>query len=211
MINPSDQHAPSYTYSEKNWNPVTMEIATTNPKVGYFASKTFAERAAWTFCEEEKPDFSVAVINPVMVFGPIIHSINSLDAINTSNTIIRNLIQGRITDTLPPSGTFIWVDVRDVAFAHVRAMEVPEAGGKRFFLAAGYFSNKKILDVIRKAYPELEEKLPSKNSEDDFPSQIFAIDHSRSEQILGIEYRSFDAAIIDTVKSLREVGASDSV
>jgi nucleoside-diphosphate-sugar epimerase len=135
------------------------------------------------------------------------HSINSLDAINTSNTIIRNLVQGRIADKLPPSGTFIWVDVRDVALAHVKAMEVPEAGGKRFFLAAGYFSNKKILDVIRDAYPELEERLPSKDSEDDFPSQLFAIDHSRSERILGIEYRDFESSIIDTVKSLQKVNA----
>jgi nucleoside-diphosphate-sugar epimerase len=211
MFNYSDPHAIGHTYSEKDWNPVTMEIATTSPRHGYLASKTFAEKAAWTFCEDEKPDFSIAVINPPMVFGPIIHSINSLDAINTSNRIIRDMIQGRITDNLPPSGIFLWVDVRDVALAHVKAMEVPEAGGKRFFLVAGYFSNKKIVEVICKAYPELEDKLPSKSVEDDFPSQIFAIDHSRSEQILGIEYRFFNTAIIDTVKSLQEVGAEGRV
>ena len=32
-----------------------------------------------------------------------------------------------------------WVDVRDVAEGHVRALEVPEAGGQRFILSSGMF------------------------------------------------------------------------
>jgi hypothetical protein len=40
--------------------------------MGYRASKTFAEKAAWDFLEKEKPNFSVATINPPMVFGPIV-------------------------------------------------------------------------------------------------------------------------------------------
>jgi nucleoside-diphosphate-sugar epimerase len=40
--------------------------------MGYRASKTFAEKAAWDFLEKEKPNFSIATINPPMVFGPIV-------------------------------------------------------------------------------------------------------------------------------------------
>lgn len=47
-----------HTYSEKDWNPVTEEQALLNPSNGYRASKTFAEKAAWKFVEEEKPNFT---------------------------------------------------------------------------------------------------------------------------------------------------------
>jgi len=42
--------------------------------MGYRASKTFAERAAWDFVKNEKPNFSLATINPPMVFGPIVRT-----------------------------------------------------------------------------------------------------------------------------------------
>jgi nucleoside-diphosphate-sugar epimerase len=42
--------------------------------MGYRASKTFAEKAAWDFIEQEKPNFSISTINPPMVFGPIVSS-----------------------------------------------------------------------------------------------------------------------------------------
>lgn len=32
-----------------------------------------------------------------------------------------------------------WVDVRDIADGHVRALEVPAAGGQRFILNGGFF------------------------------------------------------------------------
>jgi nucleoside-diphosphate-sugar epimerase len=47
-----------HTYSEKDWNPITEEEAVQNPSNGYRASKTFAEKAAWKFVEEERPNFT---------------------------------------------------------------------------------------------------------------------------------------------------------
>lgn len=32
-----------------------------------------------------------------------------------------------------------WVDARDIAQAHIKAIEVPEAGGDRFIISAGNF------------------------------------------------------------------------
>jgi nucleoside-diphosphate-sugar epimerase len=40
--------------------------------MGYRASKTFAENAAWEFVKNEKPNFTISTINPPMVFGPIV-------------------------------------------------------------------------------------------------------------------------------------------
>lgn len=169
--------------------------------------KTFAEKAAWDFVEKEKPNFDIATINPPLVFGPIVHYLNSLEAINTSNQRMRDLIQGHMKEKIAPTGTFLYVDVRDVALAHVRAIEVPEAGGQRFFVTAGFFSNKQIADVIRETHPELESKLPPKDSPSDFPDTIYGIDNKRSVEVLGLKYRPFKETVADTISSLLEVGA----
>lgn len=157
--------------------------------------------------EKEKPNFDVATMNPPLVFGPIVHYLNSLDSLNTSNERVRDFIQGKLTnDELPPTGTFLWIDVRDLALAHVRAIEVPEAGGNRFFVTAGYFSNKSVVDVIRETHPELSSKLP-KNPIDDFPADIYGYDNSKTSKVLGITFRSLEESVGDTVTSLQKVGA----
>lgn len=193
-------------YSEEHWNPITEEEAVQNPGNAYRASKTFAEKAAWDFVSKEKPNFDLATINPPLVLGPVVHYLNSLDAINTSNERIRNMIQGKLKDGLPPTGVFLWVDVRDVALAHVKAMEIPEAGGKRFFVTAGYMSNGEIASIIKTKFPDLADKLPA-DLKSDRPEDIFGFDNSRSKQVLKLEYRSLEDSIVDTVNSLLAVGA----
>lgn len=176
------------------------------------ASKTFAERAAWDFVRHEKPNFTLSTANPPMVFGPIVHYLNSLDSLNTSNQRIRNFIQGQAKDGLPDSGVFIWIDVRDLALAHVKQIEIPEAAGKRFFATAGYFSNKEIADIIRKNFPEYADKLPAPDAEStgDYPDgttdSIYKYDNSRMVDILGIKFRTLEESIVDLVKSLKAVG-----
>ncbi|KAJ5373170.1 NAD-dependent epimerase/dehydratase [Penicillium concentricum] len=192
-------------YSEKEWNPLTWEEAMDHSQV-YRGSKTFAEKAAWAFVEKEKPNFDIATINPPLVFGPIVHYLNSLETINTSNQRIRNLIQGQMKEKIAPTGNFLCVDVRDVALAHVRAIEVPEAGGERFFVTTGFFSNKELADIIRETHPQLESKLPPADAPSDFPGNIFGIDNNKSQRVLGLKYRPLKQTVSDTVDSLLAVG-----
>lgn len=198
-----------HTYSEKDWNPITEEQALQNPGNGYRASKTFAEKAAWDFVEREKPNFTLSTMNPPLVLGPIVHYLNSLDALNTSNQRIRNLITGQCKQEIPESGVFLWVDVRDIALSHVKAIEVPEAAGKRFFVTAGYFSNRELAEIIRKNFPEFEKELPSKEVKGgDYPEGgLYKFDNSRTKDVLGIKFRSLEESVVDTVKSLKAVGA----
>jgi len=200
---------PNVTYSEADWNPITLEEAPLNPSFGYRASKKFAELAAWEFVEKEKPNFTLATMNPPLVLGPIVHYLNSLDALNTSNQRVRNLIQGKCKDEIPDTGTFIFVDVRDLALAHVKAMETPAAAGKRFFIVAGYFSNKEIAEIIRKNFPEYHDQLPTPETKGgDYPEGgVYKFDNSRAEKILGLKWTTLEESIIDTVKSLKAVGA----
>ncbi|KGO41420.1 NAD-dependent epimerase/dehydratase [Penicillium expansum] len=192
-------------YSEKEWNPLTWEEAMDHSQV-YRGSKTFAEKAAWAFVEKEKPNFDIATINPPLVFGPIVHYLNSLETINTSNQRLRNIVQGQMKEKIAPTGNFLWVDVRDVALAHVRAIEVPEAGGERFFVTAGFFSNKKLADIARETHPQLESKLPPADAPSDFPENIFEIDNTKSQKILGLKYRPLKQTISDAIDSILAVG-----
>ncbi|KIV78236.1 hypothetical protein PV11_09972 [Exophiala sideris] len=192
-------------YDESSWNPVTWEEAVTEPVQAYRGSKTFAEKAAWKFIETENPHFDLATMNPPLVYGPVVHDLNSLDNLNTSNQRIRDFIQGKCTDdVLPPTGTFLWTDVRDLALAHVRAIEVPEAGGKLFLVTAGLYSMKRLVDAIRQTHPELSSKLP-KNPVDDTPANIYGYDNSRATQLLGINFRTLEMSVQDTVASLLKI------
>ena len=208
IIDSSKGNRPGYEYSEKDWDPVTQEEALQNPVLGYRASKTFAEKASWEFLEKEKPNFTIATMCPPLVLGPIVHYLQNLDNLNTSNQRIAAIMTGKAKEQIPPTGTFIWVDVRDLALAHVKAAELPEAANKRFFVTAGYFSNEEVADIIRDKYPELKDKVPAKGTKGgEYPSEgVFKYNNSRTKEVLGIEFRSLEESIVDTVKSLQAVG-----
>lgn len=189
-------------YTESNWNPVTEEDAEKSAGVGYPGSKTFAERAAWSFVEHEKPNFALSVMNPPLIFGPVLHHLNGLSTINTSNTIFRDIIEGKYVKGLPPTGRFPdWVDVRDVALAHVRALDLPESDGKRFILSAGKYTNEGIARVVRANFPYLKDKLPALVHEEVVEDE-YGVDSSRAKEVLGLEFRAFDQCVIDSVASL---------
>ena len=110
-------------------------------------------------------------MNPPLVIGPIIHNLQSLDALNTSNQRIRDIMTGKAKETIPETGTFIWVDVRDLALAHVKAAELEEAGGKRYFLTAGHFSNREIANIIRKDFSDRASNVPESAKGGDYPAE----------------------------------------
>ncbi|KAI6960164.1 NAD(P)-binding protein, partial [Hortaea werneckii] len=209
IINPYKGSWPEHTYTETDWNPITQQQAIENPANGYRASKTFAERAAWEFLEKEKPNFSIATMCPPLVLGPIVHYLNSLDALNTSNQRVRDIMMGKAKEEIPPTGTFIWVDVRDLALCHVLAMEKEGAANKRFFITTGYFSNKEIAEIIGKNFPQYKEGLPSASTPGGgYPEEgVYKIDNSNVVNTLGVKFRPLEESIVDTVKSLQAVGA----
>ncbi|KAM5343721.1 hypothetical protein ACJ41O_012258 [Fusarium nematophilum] len=199
--------SPPRVYDETSWNPIIWDEAVADTSLTYRGSKKLAEQAAWDFMEKEKPMFDLVTMNPPLVYGPIAHHLESLSSLNTSNQRIRDFIQGNITgNKLPPTGTFLFTDVRDLALAHARAISVPQAGGNRFFITAGHCSNKQIVEAIRETHPELTDRLPG-SPVDDFPENVYGYDNSRARQILGIEFRSLTDCIGDTVTSLLKVGA----
>lgn len=145
-----------------------------------------------------------------MVFGPIVNYLNSLSAVNTSNQRVRDMIDGSLASAneLPPTGIYGWVDVRDLALAHVKATEVTGAANKRFLIAASTFSNKEILEIIRKNFQELRPKLPAESTPGGTipDGGVYKIDNSQAVNTLGIQFTSLEKCVIDLVKSLQAVG-----
>ncbi|KAI9928675.1 hypothetical protein ASPWEDRAFT_168648 [Aspergillus wentii DTO 134E9] len=199
-------------YSEADWSPITEEQANDSPANAYRASKTFAEKAAWDFISTQKPPFTLSVINPPLVLGPITPTLTSLSTLNTSNQRIRDLISGAAKAHCPPTGNYLFVDVRDLALAHVLAAEKPEAAGKRFFTVSGHFSNKEIAGIIGEEFPEYKERLPTGEAlvSGDYPADgVYGFDNGRAREVLGVKFRGLRECVVDAVRSLVLLGADE--
>ena len=200
--------APDKVYTEDDWNPITEDEATENAANGYRASKTFAERASWDFIEQQNPNFSLAAMCPPLVLGPIVHYLNSLDRLNTSNQRVLKMIRGETKEELPAGAPFLFVDVRDIAMCHVLAMEKEDAANKRFFTTAGHFSSREVADIIRKNFKEYQDALPKDAKGGDYPKEgIYDADATRTEKVLGVKWTPLETTIVDLVKSLQKAGA----
>ncbi|KAI0469622.1 3-beta hydroxysteroid dehydrogenase/isomerase family protein [Xylaria cf. heliscus] len=196
----------THVYSEADWNPITREQAFSSAPFAYLGSKTFAEKAAWAFVETEQPDFALTTINPPMVYGPVIHSLASLDAINTSNARFVSLLRGGPSTPCPPTVNYLFVDVRDLALAHVLALEKPEAAGQRFLVTAGNYSNAEIAQVIGEEYPEYRDRMPIGEAlkPGERPATgVNGYDNRKSIEVLGLEYRALREAVIGVVESIK--------
>jgi dihydroflavonol-4-reductase len=123
--------------TEADWN--TESSLDRNP---YYFSKTLAERAAWDFMAVEKPRFDLVVINPFLVIGP-----SHTAAVNESNKVLVDLATGRYPAILALNWGF--VDVRDVADAHIAAIATKEAEG-RYICASGNVDMKALAEVMTK-------------------------------------------------------------
>ncbi len=119
-------------FDESDWSDVRGNVWP------YQKSKTLAERAAWDFVAREG-GVELAAVNPVTVAGPALGADYS-----HSIRLVKNLLDG-----MPgcPQINTCFVDVRDVADLHVRAMLDPAARGERFLATAG--DSMPLIDVAR--------------------------------------------------------------
>jgi nucleoside-diphosphate-sugar epimerase len=127
-----------------------------NPKLTPYArSKTIAERAAWDLAAERGATERLATVNPGAILGPVLGEGRSY-----SLQAVERLLQG--TPGIPRIG-FSFVDVRDVADLHVRAMTAPEAGGERFVAVAQFLWMADLAAVLRERLGERAAKVPTRN------------------------------------------------
>lgn len=154
---------------------------------------------------DKKPHFSLTTICPPMVYGPVKYPVKSLDSVNTSNQLLADILNGKHKSGLPPTQLPLWIDVRDVALAHVKAVETQEAANKRIFVTAGYYSNEELYRILYENFADLRDRLPEEASKGGDPNPAldsFGFDVTRVNTILGIDWIPYENTIIDSVKSL---------
>ncbi|CCF35879.1 ketoreductase [Colletotrichum higginsianum] len=196
---------PNTIYTEESWNPATIDHITRSKDIAYRVSKKLAEKAAWNFVASEKPHYTLSTIDPPLVFGPLAHSLGSLGEINTSNSAVADLLSGKWREAIPDSLVFVWADVRDVALAHVSAVEKEEAASQRFLTIGGWFCNRDIVDIVQRNFPEYADRLPGpdvKGGELPSKDEVHGYDNTKTTRILGLEWRPLETSIVDLVKSL---------
>lgn len=129
-------------YTEDDWTETDRQ--TTTP---YAKSKTLAERAAWSFAENEAPDLALTAINPSLVLGP------PLDKhYGTSIAVVERILRAR--DPMLPQFGFSVVDVRDVARAHLLALEREASIGKRIIVADRFMWMQDMAEILKAAHPD---------------------------------------------------------
>ena len=115
--------SPGRPFTEEDWSDLNGDIAP------YQKSKTLAERAAWGFIAEQGGGMELATINPTAVMGPALGP-------DTSHSLmmLKGMLEGQPGQ---PRIKSCFVDVRDVADLHVRAITNPAAAGERFLATSG--------------------------------------------------------------------------
>ncbi|KAJ4299894.1 hypothetical protein N0V90_005141 [Kalmusia sp. IMI 367209] len=199
-------------YTEADWNPVTADYAVENKNVvaGYNASKKLAEQAAWKYMDENKPNFDLTVINPDIIIGPMLQYVPGPKGVNETNTFaVYSFLNGTHKSIEGLKFPFYhFVDVRDVARAHIEALTRPTASNKRIILVSGLISPQLVINTIRKHFPNLKDRVAEGQAEQLLPPGVDPTgwDTSRSYEIFspGWSYIGLEESVVDTVKSLLE-------
>ncbi len=120
----------------------------------YSYSKVMAEKEAWKM-EREQDQWKLVVINPSFVMGPPLSPHTRSESIQ----FLKDLIGGKLFLGVPHL-EFGFVDVRDVAKAHLLALEREDSKG-RYILAERVMSIWELRQMIAKLYPgKFRFKLP---------------------------------------------------
>eukprot|EP01016_Furgasonia_blochmanni_P050473 TRINITY_DN7805_c0_g1_i4.p1 TRINITY_DN7805_c0_g1~~TRINITY_DN7805_c0_g1_i4.p1 ORF type:complete len:420 (+),score=89.83 TRINITY_DN7805_c0_g1_i4:88-1260(+) len=196
----------------------------------YEKSKALAERALWKvnnrtfqlnpislqFWEANKDKIQIATINPGLVTGPTF----------TTTPFSSGEIFSRILNhNVPAIIDMQWacVDVRNVAQAHVAALENENSNGKRYILVENSYMFEDWVNTLRKEFDPQGWSLVKRKIgrcplklvswfDEDAKSALFYIgkrawfDNSRSIRELGIQYIAIDKSIVDMAYSLIERG-----
>jgi nucleoside-diphosphate-sugar epimerase len=204
-----------HNLTNSTYNSIAQSEARSGSQfIRYCSAKKEAELAVWNFVKEEKPAFGVTVLLPALIFGPPIQPIKSVKRLNFSAGYFYALFNGTLagkdcTKTMFPA----YIDARDLAVAHVRALTTLAAHGKRYLIGGERWMNSHAVDTIRELVKKgelprvLEEKLPKTPGEDlDVPvaEQVGA---KEANEVLGMEgeFRTFEDMVRDFVERILEL------
>lgn len=124
-------------------------VASKTVDVMQFAKMMF-EDEAWRLQKASRIP-SVTTILPAIVIGPSLTS-----EVSEAMRTVCDLAQSSSSNPFVPKIYWNFVDVRDVARAHVLALESPRAVNERFVLTAENLSIAELGNMIHRAYPQFK-------------------------------------------------------
>jgi nucleoside-diphosphate-sugar epimerase len=200
------EHYPSddgtKTWTEEDWN------TTSSLKEGpYRLSKVLAERAAFEWAEKHH-HVRLTSILPTFIIGPPLNK--RADA--TSIKVVKNILDGTYkAEGGVAASAFGSVDVRDVALAHIRAFERPEAKGRFILSSEKGVSRLSFCKVLKQEFP----KLPIPEIETGELKYVGGnvingkYSHAKAEKDLGIVFTPYEKSIVEMAKKMIELGIVD--
>lgn len=189
------------------WNDEAVEQAerlgkATPPFVQYDASKVEAERAFWSEMKGKSGVDGVAIL-PGVVLGPATQYGTGI--VGSVGFMLPWLRPGASEVSLA-QGWFNLADVREVAASIVAALKVPEAGGRRFFVA-GEPVHGNDFALAAEAFPQLADKGLTKGIRDASYRQKLIddsvnFDSTAAESMLGVQFRKKEVTLHDTIAAI---------
>lgn len=161
----------------------------------YQLSKVLAEMEAWTFAKERGLD--LVVINPGVIVGRPLQT--SMDI--GSENILNFLTGGPAYFRYSSLG---WVDVKDVAEAHILAYEVPTASG-RYICVERKVPYAEMMEILQKLCPNYP--IPKESGNEAAQQQGIAYEvivSTRKLQTLGLACKPIEHAVKECVDWLIE-------
>jgi dihydroflavonol-4-reductase len=136
-------------YTEADWTDGADPARTP-----YVRSKTIAEQAAWEHVRAAGTESRLATVNPGAIIGP---------ALNDDHSYSLQVIQ-RLLDGMPamPRLGFTFVDVRDVADLHIRAVTDAAGGGERFIATDRFLWMAEVAAILRERLGDVAKKVPTR-------------------------------------------------
>jgi len=180
-------------FSESDWN--TTSSLTAGP---YRYSKVLAEKAAWDWWKGKEEKIKLLVINPAFVLGA--PRINRSDS--TSIKCLVDFFNGSQLENGVPNLCIGAVDIRNVAQAHIRALEKENISGRFLVSSSGSYSRLEFIEILKKTFPQYT--LPNKMIGELKPRLNF--NNEKATKELDIKFIPIDETLIWAVQGLIELG-----
>jgi len=139
-------------YNEEDWTD-----GNDTRRTPYVRSKALAERAAWDHVRAAGAEDRLATVQPGAIIGPVLNDDHSF-----SLQAVQRLLDGGMP-AIPRLG-FTFVDVRDVADLHIRAMTDPAGAGERFLATDEFLWIADVAAVLRERLGDRAAKVPTRNA-----------------------------------------------
>lgn len=194
---------PDNVANEETWTFIDYDVAKDNLILAYLALKPLAEKAAWDFVKEKKPNFTLTTVLPGYTFGPQCDPDDAKKVkLNQLMQVIDDLLELEPETRGPVKHFGPYIDVRDVAKAHIAPITDPKLHGERLLLVDRRFTMQTLADIVNREWPELKIWKGHPGGDTYKLRKLGKYDASKTKGLLGWEFIDIGTSVKDSVSQL---------